>query len=147
LATFAQANQQQQSQRAHHHPQRRRNVSDDVLLQRLEPRPETSVLKDRAIHSRIRRPRVQPDAEQASHIRVGVLDGDAGFEARDTLVAEIGQELCAAFEPLRKNQLGLALKADASGMTPITVRGRESSVNVRPTMTDRPRSAAASSRR
>ena len=54
--------QQHQPQRPHHHPQRRADVSDDVLLQRLEPGREASVLKYRAIDSRIRRPGIQPDS-------------------------------------------------------------------------------------
>jgi hypothetical protein len=41
-----------------------------------------------------------------------LLDGDAGFEPRDTLVLEICEELYVPFEPLRKNQLGIALKAE-----------------------------------
>ena len=62
-------------------------------------RPEASVLKHRAIHSWIRRPRVQPDSQHAGHIGVRLLHGDAGFEPRDALIVEEAQRQRVPVEP------------------------------------------------
>ena len=53
--------------------------------------PEASVLKHGAIHSWIRRPRIQPDRQHAGHIGVRLLQGDAGLEPRDALIVEEAQ--------------------------------------------------------
>ena len=139
--------QEHQPQRPHHHPQRRADVADDFLLQRLEPGREASVLKHRAIDSRRRRPGMQPDPQHASHIGVGLLHRDAGLEPRNALVGEGSQKLLCCVRTARKNQLGIALKRNSSGITPITVCGLELIVSVRPTMDRSPPNGAASSRR
>src|SRR5262249_573635 len=84
--------QEYEPQGPHHDPQRCADVSNDLLLQRMERRRDSSVLKECAIDSWIRRPRIQPDAHQARDIGVGLLDGDAGFEPRDSLIAKTSQK-------------------------------------------------------
>ena len=55
---------------------------------------------------------MQPKFQHASQIRVGLRNRDAGLEPRNTLVGECSQVYLVAIESLRKNQFGIALKAE-----------------------------------
>ena len=53
-----------------------------------------------------------PNLQHVSQIRVGLRNRDAGLEPRNPLIGVGAQVDLAAVESLRKNQYGIALKAE-----------------------------------